>query len=244
MQKKISLHRLGGNVFRFIGDNLPLLLVLGFFSFAGSYTFNLMALHHRKFFVLPYVIYIYFYYYFFMALYFEQKPLFDKAKFADSLKRFFKILLFSLCVLLSAHIAFSIVRYVARSFYMFPSFYRFLQQTYRFVLTNPYTKVGVFIGSLFLLTFSFFIPSFSWVSSINGQDNSIISAYTHVRGNFLKVCLIFICIFGLLPILISLGGMYLSWAWISFLYALLSIFQLVVYLKIYDFFYSGEGKGV
>ena len=236
MQKRLSILALSNDVFGFIGHNLLLLTVLTFFSFAGSYLFNVLAAYHHKFAVLPYAIYIYLYYYAFIALYYNQKPLFSKEKFWESLKMFCKILLFSLCVLLVAHIGFYILRSLARSFIIFPSIYGFLQRTYHFVLSSPYTRIGVFLGSLFLLSFSFLIPCFSWVSTINGKDNSLLAAYENLRGNYLKVVLIFMFLFGFLSLLISSLGLFLGRGGLSALCALLTVFQIVCYLKLYDQF--------
>lgn len=245
MQKRLSLYQLFGDVFHFIKDNFPLLLVLAFFSFAGSYLFNTVAYYFnptntycRGFLMFLYAVYIYFYYYFFIALYFEQRPLFTKDKFFESFQKFIKILSFSFCVLLLAHIGFYFLRHLARGFIVFPEIYLFLQQTYHFVLNNPYTRFGLFFGSLFVLTFSFFIPSFSWVSTINGKDNFTITAYENVSGNYLKTTLAIIIVYGILPLFISLLGLFLGRATLSALYAALTILQIVSYLKLYDYFYA------
>lgn len=238
MQKRLSILALSTDVFGFIGHNLLLLTVLTLFSFAGSYLFNVLAAYHLKLAAVPYGVYIYLYYYAFIALYYNQKPLLSKEKFLESLKMFCKILLFSVCVLLVAHIGFYILRSLARSFIIFPSVYGFLQKTYHFVLSNPYTRIGLFLGSLFLLSFSFFIPSFSWVSTINGKDNSLLTTYENLRGNYLKVTFIFMFLFGFLSLVISFLGLFSGRVGLSALCALLTVFQLVCYLKLYDHFYE------
>ncbi len=238
MLKKLSIRQLFIDSLGFIGNNIPLLGVLTIFSFIGSYCGKNFGVYANRLAFLVYALYIYFFYFFFVSLYFGQKPLLTKEKFVDSVIKLICIFAFSFFVLLCGHLAIGILRYCSRYLIGFPDIYSFLRETYIFLALNPYAKILIFAGIITLLTFSFFIPGFAWISTINNRDNSVLTAYYKVGGNYIKVLMVCLLMFCIFPLLISAIGVNTSLFVLSCLHALLTVFQIVVYLHMYDFFYG------
>ncbi len=233
MLKKLSIRALSADSLHFIGKNFALLLVWTFLSFIASYAFSLSSFLNDKFLMAFYAVYIYLFYYFFIGLYFGQNDILSKRKFAECLLRFAALIAFSLFVLILARFGFVLLRHLGRSLIIFPNVYNGL----RYILHNPYTYFLYYFGTLVFLTFSFFIPSFSWVSTLNGRDNTILSAYQNVQHYYLKTLCIFLILYGILPLITSYVGLLLGRTALSAFNALLSVFQLVVFLHLYEFFY-------
>lgn len=238
MRNKLSIRQLFIDTLGFIGNNIPLLGVLTIFSFIGSYFGKNFGVYSNRLAFLVYALYIYFFYFFFVSLYFAQKPLITKEKFVDSVIKLICIFAFSFFVLLCGHFAIGFLRYCSRYLIGFPDIYSFLRETYIFLALNPYAKILIYAGIIVLLTFSFFIPGFAWVSTVNNKDNSILTAFDKVRGNYIKVVIVCLLIFCLFPLLISIIGLNSSIWLLSIFHALLTIFQLVAYLQLYEFFYK------
>ena len=238
MKKELSVRRLFIDSLGFIGNNIPLLCVLTIFSFAGSYLAGSFDAYTNLSVFLLYSVFIYFFYFFFVSLYFGQKPLITKEKFVDSLIKFATVVAFSFFVIVCGKLGLNLLRYLSHNLIGFPDFYDFLRQAYIFLLINPYAKVLLLFGAILLLSFSFLIPLFAWVSIINNKDSSIISAFYKVRGNYLKSILVFLLIFALLPLIISIIGLSTSRTVLYILHAMLTIFQIVVYLHLYETFYK------
>ena len=238
MRKKLSIRQLFIDTLGFIGNNLPLLGVLTIFSFIGSYFGKNFGVYSNRLAFLVYALYIYFFYFFFTSLYFTQKPLITKEKFVDSIIKLICIFAFSFFVMLCGHFAIGFLRYCSRYLIGFPDIYSLLRETYIFLALNPYAKILIYAGIIVLLTFSFFIPGFAWVSTVNNKDNSILTAFDKVRGNYIKLVIVCLLVFCLFPLLVSIIGLNTSIVILSVFHALLTIFQLVTYLHLYDFFYK------
>ncbi len=238
MKKELSVRRLFIDSLGFIGNNIPLLCVLTIFSFAGSYLAGVFGAYKNLSVFLLYGVFIYFFYFCFVSLYFGQKPLITKEKFVDSLIKFITVVAFSFFVIVCGKLGLNLLRYLSKNLIGFPDLYEFLRQTYIFLVLNPYAKVLLLFGAIFLLSFSFLIPLFGWVSVINNKDSSIISAFYKVRGNYLKTILVFLLIFALLPLIISVIGLNSSRTILYILHSVLTVFQIVVYLHLYETFYK------
>lgn len=236
--KKLSVRSLFVDSLGFIGNNVPLLFVLTIFSFGGSYLAGKFGAYKNISGFLLYGIFIYFFYFFFVSLYFAQKPLITKEKFVDSLIKFATVVAFSFFILLCGKLGINLLRYLSRNLIGFPDIYEFIRQTYIFLVLNPYAKVLLLFGAVILLSFSFLIPSFAWVSTINNRDSSIISAFYKVRGNYLKSIFVFVLLFAFFPLIISIIGLSVSSFVLFALHSVLTVFQIIVYLRLYDIFYT------
>lgn len=238
MKKELSTRQLFIDSLSFIGKNKALLAVLAFLSFAGSYLAIRVGIYQNFLLLLLYGLYIYFFYFFFVSLYYEQRPMLTKEKFVDSFIKMITIFAFSMFVLICGKIGINILHYLSRYLIGFPDIYSFLRRIYIFILLNPLGKIVLYLGVITLLTFSFFIPGFAWISTINGKDASIISAYVKTSGNLCKTILIFILLYGIFPVIISFIGLTNGSIVLGVLYALLTVFQIIVFLHLYDFFYD------
>ncbi len=238
MKKELSIRQLFVDSLSFIGKNIPLLTVLTFLSFAGSYLAVKIGIYHNFLFLLLYGLYIYFFYFFFVSLYYEQHPIITKEKFVDSFIKMITIFAFSMFVLICGKIGINILHYLSRYLIGFPDIYSLLRKIYIFILLNPFGKIILYLGVITLLTFSFFIPGFAWVSTISGKDTSIISAYIKTGGNLIKTVAVFVIMFGILPLIISYIGLTSGSVVLGILYALLTVFQIIVFMHLYDFFYN------
>lgn len=240
MKKELSIRQLFIDSLGFIGNNIPLLAFFTVLSFLGSYFSVRFPLFQQRIFLLGYLLYIYFFYYAFVGLYYEQSPLFTKEKTVDSLIKLLSIFAFSMLVLICGRLGINVVRYFSKTLIGFPDIYSFLREIYLFMKVNPHAQILIYLGVIILLSFSFFIPGFAWISIINGQDNSIITAYDKARGNIIKTVAVFVLLFGLLPLFISFLGLQTTPVLLAIFYAVLTVFQIIVYLHLYDFFYLKE----
>lgn len=238
MKKELSIRQLFVDSLAFVRDNIPLLTLLAFLSFAGSYLAIRAGIYQNFLMLALYGLYIYFFYFFFVSLYYEQRPILTKEKFIDSFVKMVTILAFSMFVLICGKIGINVLHSLSRYLIGFPDIYSFLRRIYIFILLNPFGKIILYLSVITLLTFSFFIPGFAWISTINGHDNSIISAYAKTHGNLLKTVFTFVILYGILPLVISFVGMTSGSITLGILYALLTVFQVIVFLHLYDFFYK------
>ncbi len=238
MRKELSIRQLFIASLSFIGKNIPLLTFLTLLSFSGSYLAIRAGIYQNFLMLTLYGLYIYFFYFFFVSLYYAQRPLITKEKFIDSFVKMIVILAFSMFVLICGKIGINILHYLSRYLIGFPDIYSLLRRIYIFILLNPFGKIVLYFGVITLLTFSFFIPGFAWISTINGRDSSIISAYAKTNGNLWKTVLTFLILYGILPLIISFIGLTSGSVILGILYALLTIFQVIVFLHLYDFFYN------
>lgn len=238
MKKELSIRQLFIDFLGFTGNNFMLLCFLTVLSFVGSYGAVLLNAAHNNAVRILYFLYIYFFYYFFTSLYFNQKPLISKEKFVDSSIKLLTILALSLFILICGKLGFNLVRHLGRSLIVFPDFYAALRQFYLLILANPFSQIIIYLAVILLLVFSFLIPGFAWISTINGQDNSILTAYAKVKGHYLKIIAIFLILYGLLPLAISFIGSNAGIMLRAIFYALQTTFQIIIYLHIYERLYA------
>ena len=187
-------------------------------------------------------MYVYAFYFLFVALYCQNKPLITKEKIVDSFIKLIIITALSLCILICGKMFFHIIYKIGRGLVGFPDIYYALQKAYRFMVNHPYLKLVIYLGTTTLLSVSFFIPGFAWVATIDKKDNSIVSAYAKVKGNYLKIITSIFIIFGVLPLFVSFIELKSSILIMSLMHAMLAVFQIVAYLQIYDKFYPDEDK--
>ncbi len=243
MKKEMSVRQIFIDSLEFIGNNKFILCFMTFLSFIGSYiTASSNISLHNPFYGFLYCIYVYSFYYLFVGLYCQNKPLVTKEKIVDSFIKLLIISALSLCFLICGKIIFHILYKLGRSLIGFPDLYHILQTSYRFMINHPYLRFIVYLGITTLLSISFFIPGFAWVATIDKKDNSIISAYARVKGNYINVITSIFILFGVLPLFISFIELKSSQLVMSLMHSLLAVFQIVAYLQIYDKFYPDENK--
>lgn len=241
MKKELSIRRVFTDSLIFIGNNLGLLGFLAFLSFAGSYVALWAGASGNLLYLVLYGVFIYIFYFLFVGLYFGKKPVFTAERFVNSFLKLLAILCLSFVILIICRCGFNFLRHLARSLSVFPDFYDWLRNAYHYVLSTGIYSLIAYLSVIGLLSVSFFIPGFAWMATIDDKRGSIVKAYAEVRGNYIKTLTIFVLIYGIMPLIFSLAGLMTSKTLLSALYALQTVFQLVVYLHLYELFYSGPG---
>ncbi|HCU59212.1 MAG TPA: hypothetical protein DIC64_04440 [Alphaproteobacteria bacterium] len=237
MAKKLNIKEFCADNLSFMAKNFVLLSLFGFASFIASFLSLKYVFKHQIGMMFLYTVFCYFFYYVFVSLYYEQKPIFTSKKLVNSLVKMFVVFALSLSAVIFGHLFFKLLKYMAQYLIGFPDIYDFLKNTYHFLNASRMGRFLLYIPMLFLLTFTFFIPGFSWISTINEGDASLWSAYSKTSGNYLKITAVLLLIYAVLPfisaVLIAPTPTYLS---IS--NAVLTIIQLVFCIRLYDFFYK------
>ena len=238
MKKEMSVRQIFIDTLEFIGNNKAILVFMTFLSFIGSYLPAALGVSlYNPFFGFLYAVYIYAFYYLFVALYCQNKPLITKEKIVDSFIKLIIIAVLSFCFLLCGKLIFHVIYKIGRSLVGFPDIYYTLQKIYRFLVNHTYLKLIIYLGITTLLSLSFFIPGFAWVATIDKKDNSIISAYIKVKGNYIKVITLTFILFGVMPLFVGFIELKSSQVVMSVMHSILAVFQIVAYLQIYDKFY-------
>ena len=118
--------------------------------------------------MFAYLVYTYFFYYFFVCFYFRRKPLFSRRRFGNALVRMLAILLLAFAALLALKIGFKILFFLAGTLKAFPEFYEQLRLAYLGLLVSPYFAWFLPVFMFIILSFTFFIPAFAWISAVIG----------------------------------------------------------------------------
>ncbi len=237
MHAKLNLKQFCIDTFSFIARNGFILCLFGLASFIASFLSLKYAFKHQTVMLVLYGIFCYLFYYLYISFYYEQKPIFTSEKLVNSLVKAVIIFAFSLFIVMCLHIGLKILKYMAQFLVGFPDVYAFLKNTYYTLNASKSGQFFLYIPILFFLTFTFFIPGFSFISTINGLDSSLISSYTKTYGNFFKIALIIFVLYALLPF---------AWSFITpqtphglaTTHAIITVLQTVFYIRLYDFFYS------
>lgn len=237
MKKELSISQLFKDCLKFVGNNLVLLSFLAFLSFAGSYCALWAGISRNFFYLVIYGLFIYCFYYIFTALYFQKRPLFTAERLVNSFIKLIITVAISFLILVICRTGLTMLKDLVSGLAVFPDFYDALRRFYHYILSTGLYSICVYLGVIGLLTFSFFIPMFSWIDAVNDKESSLFTAYTNVSGNYMKTLAVFLFIYGVVPLLISLAGLMMSRTALSVLYAVQTVFQLVVYLHLYDVFY-------
>ena len=186
--------------------------------------------------MFAYLVYTYFFYYFFVCFYFRRQPLFSRRRFGNALVRMLAILLLAFAALLALKIGFKILFFLAGTLKAFPEFYERLRLAYLGLLVSPYFAWFLPIFMFIILSFTFFIPAFAWISAVIGGDSSITMTFVRTKGNYVRLIVIFLLIYGILPLTILVFRGY-SAGVVAAVSALMSLIQIVIYLKVYEHFY-------
>ncbi|MBR1915158.1 MAG: hypothetical protein IJ830_01780 [Alphaproteobacteria bacterium] len=239
MQKSLNLKQFCIDTLSFMAKNVFVLVVFGLASFIASFLSLKYAFKHQTAMIVFYGLFCYVFYYLFVSFYYEQKPLFTSEKIVNSVIKMVVIFALSLFVVICGHVGLKTLKYMAEWLIGFPDIYAFLKNGYYFLNASRLGQFLLYVPMVFFLTFTFFIPGFAWISSINGGDQSLWSAYTKTHGSYIKIALILFVCYALFPFVLSFFGA-LSPFVLSMKHAIVSVFQITVYLRLYDFFYDNE----
>ncbi len=239
MEIKLSIKDILQESFLFF-RNAPL-LALSFFLLAYGAVYFAQALNISTNLpiVFAYLVYTYFFYYFFVCLYFKQKILLNKRRFANALIRMVAILLLAFAAVLLLKIGFKILFFLAGTLRAFPELYEQLRNLYLSTLISPYFTWFLSAFIFVILSFTFFIPAFAWISAVIGRDSSITRTFARTKGNYLRLIFMFLLIYGILPLTILLFRSF-SGGIVAAVSAAMSLIQIIIYLKIYEKFYSSN----
>ena len=221
----------------FIAKNVFLLGLFWTVSFIASFLSLKYVFRHQALMLTAYGVFCYIFYYIWTALYYEQKPLFTSEKLVNSILKTVIIFAISVFVIVCGHLFLILLKYMARWLIGFPDIYENLKNCYHFLNSSKIGQFLLYIPTIFLLTFTLFIPAMSWVSSVNGKDMSLWGAYARTQGNYLKISAVLIVVYGMFPFILNLliPQTLIS---LSVTHAFVSILQFVFYLRLYDFFYE------
>lgn len=237
MEKKLDLKRLVIETLSFSAKNFFLLFLFGSALFLASFLSFKYAFKHHVTMLFFYGVFCYLFYYVFVNLYYNQKPIFTSEKIVNSFVKMLVIFALSLAMVIAFYLLLRLLKNMSQWLVGFPDLYDFLKSSYHFLKGSLWGQFLIYVPLFFFLTFTFFIPSFAWISSLNDNDASVFGAYEKTQGNYLKIVLCLFMLFALFPFLINLiakpAPLYLGMA-----HAFVTMIQLVFYMKLYDFFYE------
>jgi hypothetical protein len=237
MKKELSVRRLLIDSLHFIRSNLLLLGFLTILSFIGFYAFAAVSVRNLMFFI-GYGVFLYFFHYTFVGLYLGKKPIFSAERFVEAFVKLLTLFVLSFAFWQFLRIGRTAARFLVERFVGQADWYGLLKTSYLDWTGTTSYGLAVYLLVIALLSLSFFIPGFAWIASIDETDNSVFAAYEKVSGHYLKTIYIFVLFYGVLPFLVSLIGLHFSTCVVAALYTLQTIFQLIVYLHLYEFYYK------
>lgn len=217
-----------------IRNNLQLFSYFALLLAVGNYVFlRLESIFSGAIFLHLAAIYVF--YYLFIRVYFRKKPIFETDNFLRSIARMLIIIILAFASVMLLRIGFDILKLFAKSLSVFPDVYNFLAGIYAFLKSWPYTNVFLMILIFGILMFTIFIPFFAWISTIIGIEQSIIFSVIETKESYAKLFLIYVTFFGLIPFIFMgfLMSMKTPLIITSIISGIYSIFQIVLYLRIY-----------
>jgi len=237
MEKKLDLKRLVIETLSFSAKNFVLLALFGLMLFLASFLSFKYAFKHHVTMLCGYGVFCYFFYYVFTNLYYNQKPVFTSEKVVNSFIKMLVIFALSLAMLIACDLVLKLLKNMTQWLVGFPDIYELLKKTYHFLKGSVLGQFLIYVSLFFFLTFTFFIPLFAWVSSINGKDDSLWTAYEKTHGNYLKIVLLLFVLFAFLPFAVNLMVTQTP-VNLGIAHAFTTMVQLVFCIKLYDFFYE------
>lgn len=237
MIKTLAFNSVFSRSFNYIKRHLKSLGIFFILSFAGISTAQFIDPTDSLIQMFLYLAYTYLFYYFFTRYYFKQQPLWSLSSFKDALIRMIAITLLAFAGLILLRIGIYVLFWFLSPLQYLPSTKEAVGAFLQFCAQSTAVRYLIYILMFALLTIMFFIPSFAWISAVIGRDSSITMTFFRTRGNYLRLMVLFLLIFGFLPIAIiwlSGGSIFLS----SLFSALYTLVQTVIYLQIYETFYA------
>lgn len=239
MQKQLNIRQFVISTLSFMAKNWFLLCLFGIVLFFASFLSFKYAFKHHIAMLGLYGAFCYVFYYLFISLYYNQKPIFTSEKLVNSIVTMIVVFLLSLVMVLACDLVLKLLKYMAQWLVGFPDLYKLLKETYLFLKASTIGQFLIYIPLIFFLTFTFFIPGFAWISTLNGRDASIWGAYAKVHGNYLMTVLLMFAFFAVVPFIINLFVVQKP-VFLSISHALSAMIQLVGYVRLYDFFYEEQ----
>lgn len=237
MEKKLNIKQLCIETLSFSAKNFFLLAFFSILLFLASYLSIKYAFKHQTTMLCLYGCFCYFFYYTFISLYYEQKPLFTSEKVVNSLIKAAIIFSLSLLAVICGHLTVVLLKYMSQWLIGFPDVYTLLKNTYGFLNGSALGRFLLYVPVIILLTFTFFIPGFAWISVLNGGDSSLMSAFSKAQGNYMKIILLLLVLFTVLPVVFTFLFSHKT-IYLSLSHTIVSMIQLVFYIRLYDFFYQ------
>ena len=237
MSETLNLKQFAINTLSFMAKNVVVLCLFGLLSFLASFISLKYVFKHQALMLTFYSLFCYAFYYIFVSFYYEQKPILTSEKLVNSVIKAIVVFALSLFVVICGHIGLKTLKLMAHALIGFPNIYDFLKNGYYFLNASKFGQFLLYIPILFFLTFTFFIPGFTWISSLNDGDASLWSAYIRTKGSYFKIALILFCFYAVLPFVLSFLTPQTPF-WLAMTHAFVIMCQITVYLRLYDFFYQ------
>lgn len=239
MEKRLNIKQFVISVLSFTAKNWILLSFFCVLLFCASFLSFKYAFKHQLSMLSCYGCFCYLFYYVFVNLYYNQKPIFSSEKIVNSVIKMVVVFSLSLMMIFVCHAGLKLLRYMTQWFIGFEDFYEAIKSVYQFLRASLIGQFLIYIPLIFFLSFTFFIPGFAWISTLNGKDDSIWSTYEKVHGNYLKIWVLLFVLFVVFPFVINFlvppKPFHMGMS-----HAIISMIQLVFYVKLYDFFYDEE----
>ncbi len=229
MQEKLSVRKVYRNAYRYVLSHLFAFAFLTIFYFTGSLLPMLLGASSFK---LISLIYMYIFFYFATGCYFRQQLLWDKQLFISASIRFLTAIFIFLFSIFVASLAINFCIAFVKDIFGEVGF-----AITKAILNGPWWLLGKYI-CIFLLFVTFFIvPSFTFVSEINGKSHSLLLAYSKTRGSLVNIAITaFTALAALILIMFLLTFVNIYVAAVA--RAALLAFVSILYFKMYDFFYN------
>ncbi|MBQ7660410.1 MAG: hypothetical protein IJS26_06735 [Alphaproteobacteria bacterium] len=237
MNKQLDLKQFFVGTLSFVAHNVLILVLFGAASFLASFLSLKYVFGHQNVMLVCYALFCYAFYFVFISLYYEQKPLITSEKIVSSVLKIAVVFALSFLGVMLFKALIMLLRYGADNLVGLSGLYAFLRRGYVFLSAYQAGRFLLYLPIMFMLMFTFFIPGFTFVSSLNGKDASILGAYEKTHGQFLKIFVVLVCLYALLPMAASLVVAQKP-VWLGVSHAVLTMFQLVCYVRLYDFFYQ------
>lgn len=236
MLEKLSMIAIFKSSFKYIAKNYALTTYLFIFSFTGIYLAQRLNAPSNFIIMSLYLAYVYMFYFFFTRIYFNKKPLFNREAFTNALVRILAILLLAFACILLLRIAIQLLILALSPLQFFPSISGFIKENYNLIISSHYFLYAMYGLMFLLLTATFFIPAMAWISAAIGENSSITLTLIKTKGNYARLFIIFLLVYGILPFTIIIFA-YDSLFIRSFLSSIFTVIQFIIYLNIYQFFY-------
>jgi len=221
------------NALIYIKGNLGLMVGFFAFSFLGIFSSVYFRIEGNVWLIPLYIVYTYLFFYAFACVFFKTKPYFDRARFFKAAGRMAIILILAFAVIVFLNIGVKFLKFLAYPLQVYPDIYLPARKVYHFIRESVFVQRAIIFS---ISTFIFFIPAFAWVSSIVGREDSITAAFFRTKRHYARLFILFLIVFGLLPLL-SFWMLNTSMLLAITISAALTVFQAALYFKTYEVFY-------
>lgn len=221
--EKLLVKKVYTNAFTYVATHLKGFLFLTLFY----YLISLIPITNTYL----HLISLYLLLYFAAGLYYKQRILVDKHIFIHATLRFITAIMMFIISMIVSSLAINFVIHIICA-----------GHTDCNISFNQYMKTNLgltvkYVFLFFLMVAFFLIPSFTFISEISGKSRSVINAYVKTKGNIHKISIISVIAITLTWLCMAIFAFvnpYIA----QFAYTAALTFGIIVYFKMYDFFYS------